>query len=602
MPAIASNVIVESEAFRANRIAHLELIAEVRGLERKVRDASARADDKFRSRGQLPPRERMNWLLDRDSPFLELSTLCGLGMHEDDGVDNVYGGGLIAGIGFVAGRALPRRGERFRDQGRRRASDGGREGDPRPGDRAPRKAALRPARRERRRQSSAPGRDVRARRRDLRQHGAHVGGGNSGDLDRARIVDRGRRLSDRPRRLCRDGARPLEGLSRRAAAAQGRDRRNRHGRGARRGGAALRSRRAWANILPRTTPTPCVSAGRSSPISAGAVRARALARRRRSTTPRNCSASCRSTTENPTTCARSSRGIVDGSDFLDFKPGYGPETVCGHAAIEGRPVGLIGNNGPIDSAGREQGRAVHPALLPGGAADRLPAEHHRLSGRRRGGDLGHHQARLQDDPGRHQRDRSETDAADRRLVRRRPLRHVRPVLRPAVRVLLAERARRGDGRRAGGQGDGDRRRGLRGRQGAAVRRSQDQGDGGDDRRRLRQAVDRALRHRSPLGRRADRSARQPGDARLLPRDLRGERRAGRCGPMRSASRGSDMALVRTRDDRPQPDPDPGGSSAAERAVGGDGRGDRAGARRSAARPRRAGRRRRRAACSAPAPT
>ncbi len=45
----------------------------------------------------------MNWLLDRDSPFLELSTLCGLGMHEDDGVDNVYGGGLIAGIGFVAG-------------------------------------------------------------------------------------------------------------------------------------------------------------------------------------------------------------------------------------------------------------------------------------------------------------------------------------------------------------------------------------------------------------------------------------------------------------------------------------------------------------------
>ena len=43
--------------------------------------------------------------------------------------------------------------------------------------------------------------------------------------------------------------------------------------------------------------------------------------------------------------------LVDGSEFLDFKPGYGPETVCGHAAIEGRAVGLIGNNGPIDSAG-----------------------------------------------------------------------------------------------------------------------------------------------------------------------------------------------------------------------------------------------------------
>jgi geranyl-CoA carboxylase beta subunit len=51
----------------------------------------------------LPPRERLNFLLDRDSPFLELSSLCGLGMHEDDGAENVYGGGLIAGIGCVSG-------------------------------------------------------------------------------------------------------------------------------------------------------------------------------------------------------------------------------------------------------------------------------------------------------------------------------------------------------------------------------------------------------------------------------------------------------------------------------------------------------------------
>ena len=43
--------------------------------------------------------------------------------------------------------------------------------------------------------------------------------------------------------------------------------------------------------------------------------------------------------------------MVDGSDFLDFKPSYGAATVCGHAALEGTPIGLIGNNGPIDSAG-----------------------------------------------------------------------------------------------------------------------------------------------------------------------------------------------------------------------------------------------------------
>ncbi len=43
--------------------------------------------------------------------------------------------------------------------------------------------------------------------------------------------------------------------------------------------------------------------------------------------------------------------LVDDSDFLDFKPGYGVSTVCGHAALDGHAVGLIGNNGPIDPAG-----------------------------------------------------------------------------------------------------------------------------------------------------------------------------------------------------------------------------------------------------------
>ena len=43
--------------------------------------------------------------------------------------------------------------------------------------------------------------------------------------------------------------------------------------------------------------------------------------------------------------------IVDGSDMLDFKPLYGPHTVCVHAKIFGYPVSFIGNNGPIDNEG-----------------------------------------------------------------------------------------------------------------------------------------------------------------------------------------------------------------------------------------------------------
>ena len=43
--------------------------------------------------------------------------------------------------------------------------------------------------------------------------------------------------------------------------------------------------------------------------------------------------------------------VVDGSDFVDFKPGYGAATVCVQAAIFGHPCGIIGNNGPIDPDG-----------------------------------------------------------------------------------------------------------------------------------------------------------------------------------------------------------------------------------------------------------
>lgn len=43
--------------------------------------------------------------------------------------------------------------------------------------------------------------------------------------------------------------------------------------------------------------------------------------------------------------------IVDGSDFLDFKNDYDPQTVCGHAAIAGETIGIIGNNGPITPKG-----------------------------------------------------------------------------------------------------------------------------------------------------------------------------------------------------------------------------------------------------------
>jgi geranyl-CoA carboxylase beta subunit len=49
--------------------------------------------------------------------------------------------------------------------------------------------------------------------------------------------------------------------------------------------------------------------------------------------------------------------FADDSDFLDFKPDYGPATVCGHAAVQGFRIGIVTNNGPLDPAGSN--KATH---------------------------------------------------------------------------------------------------------------------------------------------------------------------------------------------------------------------------------------------------
>ncbi len=103
MPVFQSEIDPRSEAFAANRAAHLKLIEEFRSLERKIVETSARAKAKFEKRGQLLPRDRLALVLDIGAPFLELSTLCGYKMHDDDGDHNISGGGGICGIGFISG-------------------------------------------------------------------------------------------------------------------------------------------------------------------------------------------------------------------------------------------------------------------------------------------------------------------------------------------------------------------------------------------------------------------------------------------------------------------------------------------------------------------
>ena len=103
MPVVESRIDPNSESFRSNREQMLALIGEFRALEQKVRDVSNARRERFRARKQLLPRERVALLIDPGAPWLELSTLAGFRMHDDDGAEGIQGGGGIAGIGYVSG-------------------------------------------------------------------------------------------------------------------------------------------------------------------------------------------------------------------------------------------------------------------------------------------------------------------------------------------------------------------------------------------------------------------------------------------------------------------------------------------------------------------
>jgi geranyl-CoA carboxylase beta subunit len=103
MPAIQSKIDASSEAFQSNRKRMLELVSFLRNLEKRTRDKSEEAKPLFDKRGQLLPRERVARLLDAGAPWLELASIAGYCLDNPDPEKSIPGGGMIAGIGYVAG-------------------------------------------------------------------------------------------------------------------------------------------------------------------------------------------------------------------------------------------------------------------------------------------------------------------------------------------------------------------------------------------------------------------------------------------------------------------------------------------------------------------
>ena len=88
---------------QTRRVAMLTRIDLLRSLEARAVRASAKSQPRFDKRGQLLPRDRIALLLDPGAAWLPLCAMAGWLQDTPDPERSVPGGGMIAGIGSVSG-------------------------------------------------------------------------------------------------------------------------------------------------------------------------------------------------------------------------------------------------------------------------------------------------------------------------------------------------------------------------------------------------------------------------------------------------------------------------------------------------------------------
>lgn len=98
---IKSNILTGSEEFISNKKAFVKILENYRELLHKVSQGGPeKAVIKHKERGKLLARERIDLLVDPNTPFIELSPLAAYGMYNDQ----FPSAGIITGIGVIMGR------------------------------------------------------------------------------------------------------------------------------------------------------------------------------------------------------------------------------------------------------------------------------------------------------------------------------------------------------------------------------------------------------------------------------------------------------------------------------------------------------------------
>ncbi len=106
MPLMRSHIDTRSEEYQQNYAHNQSLVETLTERQAKVRaGGSERAVKRHIEAGKLLPRERVELLLDPNTPFLELSTLAAWGMYNDEspGAGSVNGIGIVNGVECVIG-------------------------------------------------------------------------------------------------------------------------------------------------------------------------------------------------------------------------------------------------------------------------------------------------------------------------------------------------------------------------------------------------------------------------------------------------------------------------------------------------------------------